>query len=251
MVIGIEKFREFFSGHEDKYAIIGGAACDLLFDAAGLPFRATKDIDMVLCVEVVDRSFGKQIAAFLDAGGYKARERSEGQKQFYRFHRPSDKAFPYMLELFSRRPEALHLPDEAVISRIPVEEGIVSLSAVLLEEEYFRALQSSRRIIDGVAVLDEKLLIPFKVRAFLDLKERRAGGSSIDEKHVKKHRNDVFRLLQLLPYDAAIEVPEAIQTDLRRFIEQIKADEAFNPASFDVQMTLQEGIDLLGSAYGI
>lgn len=58
MVAGIEKFQEHFAGHEGHYAIIGGAACDLLFDAAGLPFRATKDIDMVLCLEVVDAAFG-------------------------------------------------------------------------------------------------------------------------------------------------------------------------------------------------
>jgi hypothetical protein len=84
MVKGIEKFREHFAGHEDQYAIIGGAACDLLFGEAGLPFRATKDIDMVLCVEVVDGAFGERFSAFLDAGGYEARERSGGKKEFYR-----------------------------------------------------------------------------------------------------------------------------------------------------------------------
>ena len=47
MVVGIEKFREYFAAHEDQYAIIGGAACDLLFNAAGLDFRATKDIDIL------------------------------------------------------------------------------------------------------------------------------------------------------------------------------------------------------------
>ena len=58
MVTGIDKFQKYFAGHEDHYAIIGGAACDLLFDEVGLDFRATKDIDMVLCVEVVDAAFG-------------------------------------------------------------------------------------------------------------------------------------------------------------------------------------------------
>ena len=48
MVTGIDTFREHFAGHEDQYAIFGGTACDLLFDAAGLDFRATRDIDMVL-----------------------------------------------------------------------------------------------------------------------------------------------------------------------------------------------------------
>ena len=68
MLTGIDKFREYFADYEDRYAIIGGAACDLLFGEAGLDFRATKDIDMVLCVEVVDIAFGKAFRAFLDAG---------------------------------------------------------------------------------------------------------------------------------------------------------------------------------------
>ena len=61
MVKGIDKFRDHFAGNEGEYVIIGGAACDLLFGAAGLPFRATKDIDMVLCVEVVDAAFARKI----------------------------------------------------------------------------------------------------------------------------------------------------------------------------------------------
>ena len=48
MVTGIDRFREYFAAHEDQYVIMGGAACDLLFDSAGLDFRATRDIDMVL-----------------------------------------------------------------------------------------------------------------------------------------------------------------------------------------------------------
>jgi len=84
VVTGIGKFREHFSGHEDQYAIIGGTACDMLFNAAGLDFRATKDIDMVLCVEVVDAEFGTAFKGFLDAGGYQARERSNGRREFHR-----------------------------------------------------------------------------------------------------------------------------------------------------------------------
>ena len=39
MVKGLERFREHFKGHEASYALIGGAACDILFGEAGLPFR--------------------------------------------------------------------------------------------------------------------------------------------------------------------------------------------------------------------
>ena len=43
MVIGIDKFRDHFAGYEEQYALIGGAACDLIFTDAGLEFRSTKD----------------------------------------------------------------------------------------------------------------------------------------------------------------------------------------------------------------
>src|SRR5262249_7654153 len=157
---GIDKFREYFAKYENHYAIIGGAACDLLFTAAGLPFRATKDIDMVLCVEVVDAAFGQAFKAFLDAGGYQARERSDGGKEFYRFHKPTEKDFPFMIELFARKPELIKLPDHAQLTPIAVEEDVVSLSAILLNDAYYEALQAAKRNLDGVTVIDETLLIP-------------------------------------------------------------------------------------------
>jgi hypothetical protein len=251
MVAGIGKFREHFAGHENQYAIIGGAACDMLFDAAGLPFRATKDIDMVLCVEVVDAAFGEKFKAFLDAGGYQARERSDGKKEFYRFHKPTDKNFPFMIELFARKPGTLKLPDNAELTPVPVEEDIVSLSAILLDDDYFAAIQSAKRIVDGVTTVDETLLIPFKARAFLDLSDRLEKGEKIDSKNIKKHRNDVFRLAQLMPRGASIKLAESIAADLRRFLELAAKDNTLDPKSFDVPFSRDDGIALLRTAYGL
>jgi hypothetical protein len=251
MVAGIEKFREHFAGHEGHYAIIGGAACDLLFDAAGLPFRATKDIDMVLCVEVVDTAFGAAFKAFLDAGGYQARERSDGKKEFYRFHKPKDQSFPFMIELFSRKPGTLDLSKDVGLTPIPVEEDIVSLSAILLDEGYYDALQAAKRQVDGVTVIDETLLIPFKARAFLDLTARAEAGEKIDGKNIKKHRNDVFRLVQLLPKNASIELADPIREDLRKFLELAQADATLDPKAFEVPLTRDEAVALLRSAYGL
>ncbi|MEO3434237.1 hypothetical protein [Inquilinus sp. CAU 1745] len=246
---GIDKFQEYFADHEDSYAIIGGAACDLLFDEAGLDFRATKDIDMVLCVEVVDAAFGAAFRTFLDAGGYRARERNTGEKEFYRFHKPSDQSFPYMIELFSRKPGTLDLPGNAELTPIPVEEDIVSLSAILLDDGYYEALQSAKRKIEGVTIIDETLLIPFKARAFLDLSARSEAGERIDGKNIRKHRNDVLRLTQLLPGDAAISLPEQIQEDMRRFLDLAAADETLDPKAIKVPFTRDEAIALLRSAY--
>ncbi len=41
-------------------------------------------------------------------------------------------------------------------------------------------------------------LIPFKAKAWLDLKERKLNGDQVDSKNIKKHKNDVFRLALLI-----------------------------------------------------
>lgn len=251
MVAGIDKFREYFAGQEEKYAIIGGSACDIIFDAAGLPFRATKDIDMVICVEIIDPDFGKQFEGFLMAGGYQAHQRSEQRPQFHRFSKPKNEAFPFMLELFSRAPERLDLPEGAVLAPVEVEEDIVSLSAILLDNDYFKALLAFRRVENGISILDERLLIPFKAKAFLDMAERKKAGQAIDQKHIDKHLRDVFRLLQLLAPDERIPLPDAIRGDLSRFIIEVGEVAAFDPKSLKLPFTLQEGLERLGAIYGI
>ena len=88
MVVGLDNFREHFAEHTDHYAVIGGTACSMILEEVGIGFRQTDDIDMVLCVEVVDPSFAQSLKAFLDGGGYHARERSNGRREYYRFHKP-------------------------------------------------------------------------------------------------------------------------------------------------------------------
>ena len=249
MVVGIDKFREHLSGHEGKYAIIGGAACDYWFNAAGLRFRVTKDIDVVLCVEVVDAEFGDALNRFLNSGGYKVRERSDGRKEFYRFRDPANDRYPLMIELFSRRPDTLYLPASDHLAPIPVEENVASLSAILLEDAYYEALVTAKSIDDDVAIADVRLLIPFKAYAFLNLSNSRDQGKEIGSNSIDKHKRDVFRLAQLLRRDERIEIPERIKDDMRLFLEMVEADENFNPNTFDVPLTRIEGIDLLRSAY--
>ena len=139
MVVGLDKFREHFAEHADHYAVIGGTACSMIFEEVGIGFRQTDDIDMVLCVEVVDPSFAQSLKAFLDSGGYQARERSNGRREFYRFHKPTDPSYPAMLELFARKPEALEVPDDAGLITIEVSDEALSLSAILLDTDYYEA----------------------------------------------------------------------------------------------------------------
>ena len=101
MVNGIDIFREHFNHFKEQYTVIGGFACDLLMNDAGLDFRQTVDIDMVLIVEALTTDFAKAFWAFIEAGGYQARQRSNGQPEFYRFVDPTNPAYPKMIEVLS------------------------------------------------------------------------------------------------------------------------------------------------------
>lgn len=104
-------------------------------------------------------------------------------------------------------------------------------------------------MLDGVSVLNENLLIPFKTKAHLDLSKRKAEGQKIGKKDVNKHRNDVFRLAQLLPEDRSVELPQSIRDDLLEFLDAVANDDDFDPRNFGVDLTRDEGIALLRAVY--
>lgn len=226
MVRGIEGFEKWFRGYEEHYAIIGGTACDLLMGEAGLGFRATKDIDLVLIVEALDASFGQRFWEYVNAAGYERRRKSSGHPQFYRFSHPKAADYPAMIELFSRKPDSIALPADARLSPLPMEDEVSSLSAILLDDDYYGFLKEGRASVSGVTVLDASHLIPFKAKAWLDLTSRKEKGEHIDERDIRKHKNDVFRLTELLSLDLGMpnSLPEAIKKDMRAFLDAMERE---------------------------
>ena len=79
MVRGIESFKAWFEGYEEQYTIIGGTACDLLMTQAGLGFRATKDIDLVLIVEALNAEFAAKLWDYVVEAQYEHRNKSTGE----------------------------------------------------------------------------------------------------------------------------------------------------------------------------
>ena len=227
MVRGIESFRDWFHDYEDQYVIIGGTACDLLMTEEGLDFRATKDIDMVLIIEAVDSSFGRHFWEYVIEAGYQHLNKSTGGQQFYRFTNPRSHDYPTMIELFTRRLDDIILPETAKLTPLPMDDEISSLSAILLDSDYYEFLKRGRITIDGVTVLDSPYLIPFKAKAWLDMSERRSEGEQIDSKNVRKHKNDVFRLTELLDQNMPPlnGVPETVRKDMREFLERMASEE--------------------------
>jgi len=53
MVKGLDLFRSWFKDYAGQYILIGGTAASLAMEEAGLEFRATKDLDVVLNVEAL------------------------------------------------------------------------------------------------------------------------------------------------------------------------------------------------------
>ena len=248
MVIGINKFKEWFKGYENQYVVIGGTACDILFAEAGLSFRATRDIDLVLIVEVLTAEFCTKFWEFIKAAEYEHLNKSTGNVQFYRFSKPKNKDYPTMIELFSNKPENLSLPDDAILAPIPMEEEISSLSAILMDDVYYKFLRSGTIVIDGITVLSEYHLIPFKAKAWLDLQQRLAQGEHIDSKDIKKHRNDVFKLISLLNMKEMDIIPPDIKKDMSEFIVQM-TEENINLKALSLAGTKEELVERLRKVY--
>lgn len=57
----------------------------------------------------------------------------------------------------------------------------------------------------------------------MDLDERITRGEHVDSKDVSKHRNDVFRLVDVMYDDQAMELPEAICAEMRMFAKKAGA----------------------------
>ena len=225
MVKGLDLFREHFREYTDRYVLIGGAACDLAMGEAGLDFRATKDLDIVLCVEALDKAFVAAFWTFVRDGKYQLQEESTGKKHYYRFQKPDTEGYPFMLELFSRVPDALSLADDSHLTPIPTEEDVSSLSAILMSDDYYYYLHTGKKELDGLSFVGPEHLIPLKAKAWLDLSERRSQGETVDSKSVKKHRNDVFRLYQILSPDLDGEAPDSVKDDLRKFCSRMEMEE--------------------------
>ncbi len=225
MVKGINVFKKYFKDYSEQYVFIGGTACDLLMESAGMEFRATKDLDLVLIVEALTESFVEAFWQFIMDGGYSLKQQSNGKPQFYRFSKPSSPDFPEMIELFSKKPNMKLINDEAILTPLHVSDEVSSLSAILLDSDYYEFLLDGIIYIDQLPILNYTHLIPFKAKAWMDMKTRKAQGANIDSKNITKHKKDIFRLFSLLSPDLRIRLSSTVLNDLNNFVNQMQTED--------------------------
>ncbi len=251
MVRGLDIFQSWFASYSNQYVLIGGTAASLTMEEAGLAFRATKDLDIVLHVEALTPAFGEAFWKFVETGGYEIRQASNtGKPIFYRFQKPTDERYPAMVELFARAPDGLQLAQGSQLTPIPLDEAVSSLSAILLDEAYYEFIMAGRREVDGLPWVGEDRLIPLKAIAWLDLNARREQGAQVDAKDVRKHLNDVLRLSQLLAPATRIPLVQKIGDDLQRFLVAVAPDTSIDPKALQLgHVTVAELVDRIAQAY--
>ena len=251
MVKGLDLFKEHFKNFTDSFVIIGGTACSILLEDLNPPFRPTKDIDIILYIESMGPEFAKVFWDFIKKGQYQNLQKSTGKKIFYRFYEPGDAGYPHMLELFSSKPEGFELATGSEITPLPLGEEASSLSAILLDSDYYPFLKGGRKIVGGLPVLGAEHLIPMKAKAYLDISRRREKGEIIDSKKISKHQRDVFRLFPLLTEETRILLPSSIRVDMKAFLENLQ-QEIVDLKIYGIQtMTLPQVIQNLKNIYGL
>jgi hypothetical protein len=239
MVKGLDVFTQWFKPYPDQYVLIGGTAAAITMEAVGQTFRATKDLDIVLHIEVLTPSVGKTFWEFIKAGEYQIQQTNDGTPKLYRFQKPKNEAFPWMLELFSRTPEGMRLGKDSHLTPIPLDESMSSLSAILLDEDYYQFVLSGRKMRNGFASwIAEDRLIPLKILAWLDLTTRKNAGEEVDSKKIRKHLNDIVNLSGLLTPQSVIKIAPKISIDLKHFLSKVRIDDIQNYAVIKERLTL-------------
>lgn len=224
MVRGLDVFSEYFKDYSENYVIIGGTACDIIIEEAGLVPRATKDIDIILVVEALNSDFVKQFWKFIHDGDYERKEKSADGRKYYRFMKPEKTDFPYQVELFSRKPDLIDLEELAYFIPIPTDDDLSSLSAILLSDDYYKYMIDQSTLEDGIHRANTEALICLKAKAYLEISERIANGSNEDAKQMRKHKTDVFRLAVTLTEDDIFDLPESVRDHLQKFANTIAND---------------------------
>ena len=236
-VKGLEIFKKYFSEFSENYIIIGGTACSIILRDATMRPRATKDIDMILVVEHMSPEFGRQFWQFIKDGDYTTRERKreEGRDsvpELFRFSQPKKEGFPYQIELLSKYPDILGVPTGFHLTPIPIGDDIPSLSAILIDEEFYHFALAHSLTEDTLPVADTIALMCLKMKAYLNLSEQEPPAHSSD---IRKHMSDVFKLMVSGNITESVVLSEKMKRDVTSFVERMEAMMPNQPLQDSIQ----------------
>ena len=123
----------------------------------------------------------------------------------------------------SRHPDVLGEPKGFVIEPIPTDEDVSSLSAIIMDDDYYHFTIAHSQLTDGIRHANSAALIALKARAYLNLVADKRDGKHVNTKDIKKHRSDILKNVVIMTEDN-IEAPASIVVCIREFVASIRAD---------------------------
>jgi len=223
MVKGLSTFKMAMHPFKDNFVIIGGTACDIQLYGSIMRPRATDDIDIIVVVERLTQDFVNAFWQFVREGNYRAEKRiNETGSSVYALYRftlqDENTAYPEKIELLSRHSDLLGEPSGFHIEPIPTDELHQSLSAIIMDDDYYSFTIQHSVEVDGLMIADNLALIALKVNAYLNLIKERDEGRSVNSKDIKKHRSDVLKLVAAGTYPDTVPIEPKIYDAVQHFV---------------------------------
>ena len=88
------------------------------------------------------------------------------------------------------------------------------------------------------------------MRAWIDLTKRKNEGEHVNSDDIKKHKNDVFRLMNIINPDETVSAPEVVKADIREFVSKMP-QERINLKNLELDMELEDALQVLKDVYGV
>ena len=179
-----------------------------------------------------------------------------GKTQSYRFIKPKTDNFPLQIELFSRVPDLIEVPEGAHLTPVPVGEDLSSLSAILLDDNYYHYATSHTIILDNIHFVDKDAIVILKAIAYINNSNRKVKGEQVRSEDISKHKNDIFRIVSTFTGDIKFEIPGTIKNDLRIFLNMVGEDGLGTAGlskelGLDQEITFDEFASQLKSTFGL
>lgn len=215
---GLSHFQQYCKDLEEMYVVVGGFATVMLLDE-GLGDghgKATHDIDLVL-LTTCSIEMSQRIKQYVQEGKYEIQKGNKDQYHYYRFVKPEIEGFAKEIELFASNENDLKLDDSQRIIPIDPEEGLYSLSAIMLDPEYFEMIKNNITMSVVAPCTNTQATIMLKMSAFFDLKAR-------NDNKWKKHRQDILKLSLLLTGEERLQMTGRMVEDFESFMTHLEKD---------------------------
>ena len=128
-----------------------------------------------------------------------------------------------MIELLSRHPDVLGEPHGLVIEPLPIDGDISSLSAIIMDDDFYNFTVANSTLTDGIRHASPVALIALKTKAYLNLLSDKARGLHVNTRNIKKHRSDVMKSMVIVE-DGSVSAPSSVVQCVREFVAAIRSD---------------------------